>query len=239
MAVWLTSGRALGALVVGLSVASACGGGDSTNRGKTGTGGSAGVAAKGNGASSGQAETGGTADNAGGNGDTGNGGSPASGESGGSTSSAPGTLDSIWKRAKADVFVFDSANPTTIPQQVTVDVPGIISVPDADANDNVEVYESIQNDTLLTYAHVSGAPSYYLIKMALSGASGVYSYSLDSKLSGIYELQNGLLTFTASFNLGTVTGTSTTHYAQYTGKFPPSAWPKTVVTLDLTTGGAP
>jgi hypothetical protein len=252
MAEWLSPGRAFGALLAALSVASACGGGSSTDAGKTGTGGSAGVAGKGNGGSSGEGETagapteggrGGTLDSAGGNADSGNGvagsGNESGGESGGSTSSAPGTLDSIWKRTQADVLVFDSAKPTAIPQQVTVDVPGIISVPDADTSDDVEVYESIQNDVLITYAHVSGASSYYLIKKALSGASGVYSYSLDSTLSGIFQLQNGSLTFTASFSMGTVTGTTTTHYDQYTGTFPPPAWPNTVVTLDLTSGGAP
>ncbi len=204
-----------------LAVANACGSDDSSPAATGGTGGHVGAGANG---------SGGTGAIGAGN--------EGGAESGGSTSSAPGTLDSIWKQASADVLAFDTAT-TAIPKQVTVAIPGLYSVPDADRDDDVEVYQSIQNDELFTYAYPSGASSYYLIKSPLSGAGGVYSYSLGSKFSGIFELQSGVLTFMASFSVGTLVGTSTTHFEKYTGGFPPAAWPSDEVVLDLTTGGAP
>jgi hypothetical protein len=245
MAAWLSAGRVLGALIAALALASACSGDSSSAPGgsagnpsgaRPGSGGGAGKghAAGGSGAALGN--TGGS--NASGSGGAAGGGNEGGAESGGSTSTATGSFDSIWKQTKADVLAFDGAG-TAIPKQVTVDVPGLYSVPYEDASADVEVYQSIQNGVLITYARPAGASSYYRIKSALAGAGGIYTYSLGSKFSGIYQLVNGVLTFSASFSFGTLVGTSTAHFEKYTGDFPPATWPSDVVELDLTTGGAP
>jgi hypothetical protein len=213
-------GRALGALFATLAMANACGS-DQPAAGSRGTGGASGAVANG---------SGGTGAVGAGN--------EGGADSGGSTSSTPGTFDSIWKQASSDVLALDTAS-TSIPKQATVSVPGLYSVPDADMDDDVEVYQSIQNDELFTYAYVSGAQSHYLIKSPLSGAGGIYSYALGSKFSGIFQLQNGILTFIASFSVGTLVGSTTTRYEKFVGDFPPPAWPSEEVVLDLTTGGAP
>ena len=239
------SGRALGALLVTLALASACGDSSSTPPG--GAAGTAGGVAAGNGGAAGAPHavggSGATPGDAGSGEATGNAGAAGGGneggaESGGGTSTGPGTFDSIWKQATADVLTFDSAT-ATIPKQVTVDIPGLYSVPDPDAGVDVEVYQSLQSGALIPYAHAADATSYYRIKSPLAGAGGIYSYSIGSKFSGIFQLTDGVLTFTASFNVGTVVGSSTTHFEKVTGDFPPASWPSSVVELDLTTGGAP
>jgi hypothetical protein len=213
----LPSWRAAGVLVVALGVAGACGGSSDDDDDSAGSGGAGGTSGKGSG----------------GTGGWGGGGNEGGGGSGGTTSN-PGTIDSIWKQVEAEVMTFNTTG--GVPMQATVELPALFPVPDTDAE--IEIYQAIRGSVLHTYAHVDGAPSYYLVKTALTSSGSVYLHTLGI-MSGIYELEDGVLTFSATLAYGSSFATSKTRFEAYSGDFPPPDWPAEVVELDLTTGGAP
>jgi len=156
---------------------------------------------------------------------------------GGGSDSGPGTgeLGSIWKQRTAELLVFSTTG-TGIPTQANVELPDLYPVPEQDAE--VEMYTSIQDGTLLTYAFVHGADSYYLVKSPLLGSDDTYQFQLGS-MSGIYTLEDGVLKRMSTSSNETSVTTMTTIYEPYSGDFPPDSWPTEEVVLDMTTGGAP
>jgi hypothetical protein len=155
---------------------------------------------------------------------------------GGGSSSGPGTgeLGSIWKQSTAELLVFGTD--TGIPTQANVELPDLYPVPETDAE--VEMYTSIQDGQLLTYAFVHGADSYYLVKSTLLGSDDTYQFQLGS-MSGIYTLEDGVLKRMSTSSTETTVTTMTTIYEPYSGDFPPESWPTKEVVLDMTSGGAP
>lgn len=217
-------GRAFGALILALGVTVACGGDDSSDEDDGGASGES-NAGRGGSATGGRSGSGGTS----------GGGNEAGEASGGSLNSPSGSFGSIWKQSQAEVMTF-SVSGGGLPTEATVDLPALYPVPETDAE--VEMYQSIRDGVLLTYAHVVDAPSYYLVKSPVTALDDSYYLALGT-MSGIYTLEDGVLTFATQFSTSVAFGTSTTRFEPYTGDFPPPDWPSEVVELDLTTGGAP
>jgi hypothetical protein len=215
-----SSRLAFGALVVALSVTVACGGDDSSDDGDGGASGEGNSA--GRGGSSGRGGTSG-------------GGNEAGEGSGGSMSSAKGTFDSVWKQSQAEVTTF-SLTGGGVPTEATVNLPALYPVPDTDSE--VEMYQAFRDGMLFTYAHVVDTPSYYLVKSPVTAVDDGYYLSLGL-ISGLYTLEDGVLTFSTQFSTSTAVGMSTSRFEPYTGDFPPPDWPSEMVELDLSTEGAP
>ena len=173
----------------------------------------------------------------GGSAGTGQGNSPGDGPGGGTTSgSGTGTFGSIWKQTKSEVLAFDTAN-TGIPEQATVKIPALYPV--WETATDAEMYTTFKDDQLWLYAFVQGSSSYFLVKAAAQvAADDVVTFQLAS-MSGIYTLNEGVLTRTSTNANGTLLASTTTTYEPYTDAFPPEGWPTKEVVLDLTTGGAP
>jgi hypothetical protein len=173
------------------------------------------------------------------NGATGNDGqgdSPGNGPGGGTDSgSGTGTLSSIWKQTQSEILAFDATN-GGIPELAEVKIPELYPVWETDAG--AEVYTTFKDDQLWLYAFVQGSPSYYLVKTATQpAADGIVTFQLAS-MSGIYTLDEGVLTRSSTFTSGNLLASSTTTYEPYTDAFPPEGWPSEEVVLDLTAGGA-
>lgn len=179
----------------------------------------------------GEIEGGGT-DGTDGGGTSNTGAKPGGGSDGGL---GTGELGSIWKQRTAELLVFDAASPA-LPTEANVELPDLYPVPETDAE--VEMYTSIQDGQLLTYAFVHGADSYFLVKSSLVGSEEAYQFQLGS-MSGIYTLEDGLLKRLSTSATATTVTTMTTIYEPYSGDFPPESWPTKEVVLDMTTGGAP
>ena len=210
MSAWSSSARAAAVVVCALSLVAACGS-DGSKKAQPGAGG--------------DAERGGSSN--------GQGDSPGGGTAGGA---ATGTLGSIWKQTKSEVLAFDSAN-AGIPKQAAVKIPAVYPVWETDTD--AEMYTTFKDDQLWLYAFVQGSSSYFLVKAAtIAGGDDVVMFQLAT-MSGIYTLDEGVLTRTSTSTNGTLLTSSTTTYEPYTEAFPPEGWPSEEVVLDLTTGGAP
>lgn len=190
-----------------------------------------------NDASKAQPGAGGESDGAGRGGSDRGGTSNTGAKPGGGSNSGPGTgeLGSIWKQRTAELLAFDTSG-TGIPTQANVELPDLYPVPETDSE--VEMYTSIQDGQLLTYAFVHGTDSYYLVKSPLLGSDDTYQFQLGS-MSGIYTLEDGVLKRMSTSATETTLTTMTTIYEPYSGDFPPESWPTKEVVLDMTTGGAP
>jgi hypothetical protein len=205
----LARATALGACVLGLVVA--CGGDDSS-----------------------KAEPGVGGDGSGNTGNTGTG-NTGSGNTGGNTSAENGEFGSIWKQLKSEVLVYDTES-GGLPKNHELDMPALYPVPETDRE--VEMYVSIKDDQLVTYAFVQGTTSYYVVKSELLGsADDGYAFS-ELGHSGNYLIDDGVLMRTDTFGSNTSFATTQTTYQKYTGDFPPQDWPTEVVELDLTKEGA-
>lgn len=222
MRILASPARALGALILALGVTVACGGDDSSD-----DDGGAGESNAGRGGGSGLGGSSGRGGSSGG-------GNEAGEAAGGSMNGPSGSFDSIWKQSRAEVMTFSLTSGT--PTEATVDLPTLYPVPETDAE--VEMYQSIRDGVLLTYAYVVDAPSYYLVKSPVTALDDSYYLALGT-MSGIYTVEDGVLTFATTFSTSVAVGSSTTRYEPYTGDFPPPDWPTEMVELDLTTGGAP
>ena len=188
-------------------------------------------------ASKAQPGGGGESDGAGRDGTDAGGTSNTGAKPGGGSDSGPGSgeLGSIWKQKTAELLVFDATG-SGFPTQANVELPDLYPVPEHDAE--VEMYTSIQDGVLLTYAFVHGADSYYLVKSPLLGSVDTYQFQLGS-MSGVYTLEDGVLKRLSTSSSETTVTTTTTIYEPYSGDFPPESWPTKEVVLDMTTGGAP
>jgi hypothetical protein len=143
---------------------------------------------------------------------------------GGSNNSNPGTFDSIWKRESALLQTIDSTSPFPTTQPITL--PSTITEP-VDGRE-VDFYQQILNDTLISYVWRTEDTSYYRIEQALTKANDSYVLSTDGA-SHLFLIKNGRLTDQTSMPFGQAVFISTATYAKYDGPFPPATWPAEVI----------
>lgn len=219
MSAWSRPARAAALAACALSLVVACGNNNSS-KALPGAGGDAELGGAGNQGQGGSPEEG-----------------PRGGRNGAGADSGPtGTSSSIWKQTKSEILAFDSAN-GGLPTQGQVKIPDVYPVWETDAE--AEIYTTFKDDQLWLYAFVQGSESYYLVKTAAPAAGDdVRTYQLAS-MSGIFTLEDGVLTRVSTHLNGTLLASVSTTYEPYTDTFPPDGWPSEEVVLDLTAGGAP
>ena len=183
------------------AISAACG--SSSNSGTSGAAGSSGTLA-----STGSGTTGSTGTGAGGSG-----------------SSDPGAFDSIWKRQSARVNVIDPAAPST-PSNVLVNLPATITEP-VDGRE-LDMYQQILNDKLLTFAYRTGDSAYYRIEQPATKINDSYIAG-SSGTTYMFTIMDGRLVDQTSSSLGSGVYISEATYVKYAGAFPPSTWPAQVI----------
>jgi hypothetical protein len=134
-----------------------------------------------------------------------------------------GDISSIWKRVSSQIAIIDTANPAGAVQK-TIAIPAII--PEPIEGHDIDAYQQIKDDKLLTYAHRDGDGVYYVFS---SDATKVDSQYISSTNTGDFlslMLQDGHLTETRAFEAGPGISASTiTTFDAYDGDFPPKGWP--------------
>jgi hypothetical protein len=145
---------------------------------------------------------------------------------GGSSNPNPGTFDSIWKRQSALVQAFDPSNP--VPTNQTITLPATITDP-VDGRE-IDVYQTIQNDTLVSHSYRIGDGAYYRILQPVTKVDDQYLGSFDDS-SHIFSLKDGRLEDQTSIVLGSAVFTSSATYQKYDGPLPPTTWPAQVIEI--------
>jgi hypothetical protein len=164
-------------------------------------------------------------------------GSPGSGNRGGlSGSGAKGDFDSIWRRSSAEVAAVSTSAPVGV-RETHLELPAKIEHPEYGTD--VEIFEQIQGDALIVYAHFDESEVYHRLHFPLMGAGGSFTW-IGKNATGVYELNDGALRLTMTQQTNTAVIMTTTHYEPYTGDFPPPAWPTEAVDVERSDrAGAP
>jgi len=161
-----------------------------------------------------------------------------SGNNGGrSSSGAKGNFDSVWHASNGTVAVVPVNG--AFPKEVDVDLPDKIMHPDYETD--VEIFEQLQGETLVVFAHFDGSEVYHRLRFPLTsfGTSSL-TWITTSGASAVYSLESGRLKRTMTQQTETEIMLSTTYYDAYSGDFPPEDWPSKVLDVEPSNkAGAP
>lgn len=185
------------------------------------------------GANAGSGATGENGPDAGSGGATGNGGTSgagnASGDSGAPPQIVPGTIDSIWQRASAHLTAIDSAASPPSFTDETVALPPTRASEEF-GGDQVQSFQQIKDDTLITYFFKEGDTVYYRATEPLTHVDPIYATS-GTEPARLFELVKGQLVETFSYTLGTAIIANETTFTAYAGSFPPKSWPTKAIDI--------
>ncbi len=166
---------------------------------------------------------GGEGDRASGSGNTSSGGTDSAGPG------EPGEFGSIWRRATAELTVVDAMNPTAT-VNAKVDIPNKVTHEEYETD--VELFEQIEDDELILYAHYDDAEVYLRVVYPLMKDDDSYVLQSSSGATGLYSLEEGVLKLTQTLTSDMTLVLSESHYQKYTGDFPPADWPTDLLELE-------
>jgi hypothetical protein len=141
----------------------------------------------------------------------------------------PGTIDSIWKRATTHITAINATSSPPSFFDDTVALPA--TVPSAEFGDHqVESFQQIKDDTLITYFLKAGDTVYYRATEPLTHLDEIYATQV-ADLSRLFELKEGLLVETFQYTVGVNLIVNETTFTAYTGSFPPKSWPTKAIDI--------
>ena len=165
--------------------------------------------------------------------DAGSGGTSGAGntstDSGAPPPIVPGTIDSIWQRASAHLTAIDSAASPPSFADETVDLPPA-RASDEFGGQQVQSFQQIKDDTLVTYFFKEGDTVYYRATEPLTRVDTIYATGA-AQPARVYELVKGQLVETFTYTLGTAIVANETTFTAYTGSFPPKSWPTKAIDI--------
>lgn len=133
-----------------------------------------------------------------------------------------GDFSSIWKRVSSQITIIDPADPTSIVMK-TIEIPALI--PEPIEGHDIDAYEQIKGDKLLTYAHRDGDDVYYVLSADLMKADTTY-IAIAGDDQKLLTLQDGHLNETRAFRAANdITVSTIATFNAYDGDFPPKGWP--------------